>query len=303
MAKPAITFRSVKGEALTYNELDTNFTNLRDATIGFTVGANTAQLDLNGALSITAGTGISLALNTTTDTLTITNTHLGFSTVAVTGQGSLVADALSDTLTLVAGTGISITTDPTTDTLTIINSQPSPNLFTSIEVSGQSTITPDTTTDVLTFANGNNIVITTNAGTDTITIAATNVVTIDTAQSITGAKTLTGTTTLGPYRESVFNIGNSGSGTVTPNFNNGPVQTIAATGNFTLALPTNISAGSNLTLIITQDSTGGRTFTPNSSYKFANGIKTLTASANAIDVMTIYYDGSRYLSSLIRNYS
>jgi len=211
MAKPEITFRSVKDEALTYNELDTNFENLRDATIGFTVGSDTALLDLNGALNISAGTGISLTLNTGTDTLTITN------------------------------------------------SQTAPDLS--------------------------------------------NYVTLDGVQSISGAKTFTGTTTLGPYRESVFNIGNSGTSTITPDFANGPVQTIAATGNFTLALPTNITAGSNLTLIITQDSTGGRTFTPNSSYKFANGIKTLTASANAIDVMTIYYDGSRYLSSLIRNYS
>jgi len=255
MAKPSITFRSVKGQALSYSELDTNFTNLRDSTIGFTVGSDTATIDLNSALTIAAGTGISLTLN------------------------------------------------PTTDTLTITNSQPSPNLFTSIEVSGQTTITPDSTADTLTFAQGNNIVITTNAGTDTITIAANNVVTTDTSQTVTGAKSFTGTTTLGPYKESVYSIGNSGSGTVTPNFANGPVQTVTATGNFTLALPSNIAAGANLTLIITQDGTGGRTFTPNASYKFANGIKTLTASANAIDVMTIYYDGSRYLSSLIRNYS
>lgn len=259
MAKPAITFRSVKGEALSYSEHDTNFQNLRDATIGFTVGSDTALLDLNGALNITAGTGISLAINPTTDTLTVTNTHLGFSTVAVAGQSNIAADALSDTLTVAAGTGISITTDPSTDTLTITNSQPATDLS--------------------------------------------NYVTLNGVQTITGAKTLTGTTTLGPYRESVYSLGNSGTSTITPNFANGPVQTIAATGNFTLALPTNISAGANLTLIITQDSTGGRTFTPNASYKFANGIKTLSASANAIDVMTIYYDGSRYLSSLIRNYS
>jgi hypothetical protein len=211
MAKPTITFRSVKGEALSYSELDTNFTNLRDATIGFTVGSDTAQIDLNGALAITAGTGISLTLN------------------------------------------------PTTDTLTITNSQSAPDLS--------------------------------------------NYVTLDGAQTITGAKSLTGTTTLGPYKESVFSIGNSGSGTVTPDFTNGPVQTITATGNFTLALPTNVTAGSNLTLIITQDGTGGRTITPNASYKFANGAKTLSPSINSIDVMTIFYDGSRYLASLIRNYS
>lgn len=211
MAKPAITFRNSKGSALTYTELDENFNNLQDATIGVTVGGTTALLDLNDALTVQAGTGITLSLNASTDTLTITN------------------------------------------------SQPAPDLS--------------------------------------------NYVTLDGAQTVTGAKTFTGTTTLGRYRESVYAIGNSGSGTVTPDFNNGPVQTITATGNFTLALPTNVTAGSNLTLIITQDSTGGRTFTPNASYRFANGIKTLSASANSIDVMTVYYDGSRYLSSLIRNYS
>jgi hypothetical protein len=128
-------------------------------------------------------------------------------------------------------------------------------------------------------------------------------VTLDGVQTITGAKTLSGTTTLTRYTEAVFNSGNSGTSTITPNFLNGAVQTITATGNFTLALPTNITAGANITLIITQDATGGRTFTPNASYKFANGIKTLSPTANSIDVMTIYYDGSRYLSSLIRNYS
>jgi len=211
MAKPEITFRSVKDEALTYNELDTNFENLRDATIGFTVDGTTASIDLNSALTISAGTGISLTINNSTNTVTINN------------------------------------------------SQSAPDLS--------------------------------------------NYVTLNGAQTVTGAKTFTATTTLGPYRESVYDIGNSGTGTVTPDFDDGPVQTVSATGNFTLALPSNMSAGSNLTLIITQDATGGRTFTPNSGYLFANGIKTLSAVGSSIDVMTVYYDGSRYLSSLIRNYS
>ena len=42
-----------------------------------------------------------------------------FSTIAVSGQSSVVADAASDTLTLVAGTNITITTDAGTDTITI----------------------------------------------------------------------------------------------------------------------------------------------------------------------------------------
>lgn len=46
------------------------------------------------------------------------------------------------------------------------------NLFQTIAVSGQSDVVADTTTDTLTLVAGANITITTNAGTDSITIAA-----------------------------------------------------------------------------------------------------------------------------------
>lgn len=42
-----------------------------------------------------------------------------FSTIAVSGQSSVVADSTTDTLTLAAGTGITITTNASTDTITI----------------------------------------------------------------------------------------------------------------------------------------------------------------------------------------
>lgn len=45
-----------------------------------------------------------------------------FSTIAVSGQSSVVADSTSDTLTLAAGTNISISTDASTDTVTISTS-------------------------------------------------------------------------------------------------------------------------------------------------------------------------------------
>jgi hypothetical protein len=42
-----------------------------------------------------------------------------FSTIAVSGQSSVVADSTSDTLTLVAGSNVTLTTDAATDTVTI----------------------------------------------------------------------------------------------------------------------------------------------------------------------------------------
>jgi hypothetical protein len=45
-----------------------------------------------------------------------------FTTFAVSGQTSVVADTASDTLTLVGGTGVTITTNAATDTITVTNS-------------------------------------------------------------------------------------------------------------------------------------------------------------------------------------
>lgn len=79
------------------------------------------------AARTTLGLG-TLATQSGTFSGTSSGTNTGdqniFSTVAVSGQTSVVADTTSDTLTLAAGSGISITTDATTDTVTISNSAP-----------------------------------------------------------------------------------------------------------------------------------------------------------------------------------
>lgn len=123
----------------------------------------------------TAGTGISLTDAGAGSTVTIANTASAFGIVHVTGQTDIYADALIDTLNVEAGTGISLTTNADTDTLTITNSAPNvdQNVFTKIAVSGQSDIDADSTTDTLTVASGTGISLTTNAGTDTLTIATT----------------------------------------------------------------------------------------------------------------------------------
>jgi hypothetical protein len=47
-----------------------------------------------------------------------------FSTIDVSGQSSVVADAYNDTLTFASGTGVAITTNASTDTITITNTLP-----------------------------------------------------------------------------------------------------------------------------------------------------------------------------------
>jgi hypothetical protein len=95
-----------------------------------------------------------------------------FETIAVSGQSSIVADTHIDTLTIAAGTGITLTTNASTDTLTITNSGTVTNTFSTIAVSGQSDVVADSGSDTLTLVAGSNITLTTDAGTDSITIAA-----------------------------------------------------------------------------------------------------------------------------------
>jgi len=96
-----------------------------------------------------------------------------FATIAVAGQSSVVADSATDTLTLAAGAGITITTDAGTDTITITNSSAPQNTFSTVAVTGQSNVAADSATDTLTLAAGSGISITTDAGTDTVTITST----------------------------------------------------------------------------------------------------------------------------------
>ena len=96
-----------------------------------------------------------------------------FKTIAVAGQSSIVADSTTDTLTIAAGTGITLTTDAGTDTLTITNSATGANAFGNVAVAGQTTVAADSTNDTLTLAAGAGIAITTDASTDTVTVAST----------------------------------------------------------------------------------------------------------------------------------
>ena len=102
------------------------------------------------------------------------------------------------------------------------------------------------------------------------------------------------------YDEDIHDLGTT-SGTITPNVDNGNVQTITLNNNLTLNALASATSGQSLTLIITQDGTGGRTLS--STMKFAGGAKTLSTAASAVDIMTVFYDGSNYWASLSTNFS
>jgi hypothetical protein len=155
---------------------------------------------------------------------------------------------------------------------------------------------------VTSIAAGSGISINASTGAVTVSFAAgASYVDLTTNQTIAGNKTFTGTTTLNPYIETTATAVNTGA-SFTPTASAGPVQRVTATANFALNAPVGMATGQSITLIITQDATGSRLMTPNGVYRFAYAVKTLSTTANAIDVLSIFYDGTNYLCNLVKGY-
>jgi len=103
-----------------------------------------------------------------------------FNTISVSGQDDIVADTTNDTLNLVAGANITIATNNVSDSLTISatgggggGGEANQNAFSNVAVSGQDLVAADISTDTLNLVAGTNITITTDAGTDSVTINST----------------------------------------------------------------------------------------------------------------------------------
>ncbi len=80
---------------------------------------------------------------------------------------------------------------------------------------------------------------------------------------------------------------------------------VTLTGNRVLSI-LNPLAGCFYTIRVSQDSTGSRTLSLPSPSKVVNGgagAVTLTPTANAIDILTAYYDGTTYYWTYVLNFT
>jgi hypothetical protein len=310
-----IVTRAGKGSALTFTEMDNNLTNLNTnkleaanlttytgnitadiinaKTIGnvgtelyggiqdgnqgaITQVGSLTTLDVTGI--VTTGANVDVSGNLSASSASITN-QLVTSNFTATGAG-LIETATAGSLTV----NTTIAAD-TVNAATIGNALA---VFTAENITTVSL----TSTDWLDAAN----IRASSIGNAGATITANSV----TANSITVTETLTAANSaLQRYQETVVTLGNV-SGTFTPNLANGTIQTLTLTGNLTFSQFLNPTSGQSAVFILTQDTTGSRLLTSN--MRFAGNSRTLTTTANAVDIMSVAYIGTTYYAALTKGY-
>lgn len=260
MAKPTITTRAGKGAALTYAELDTNFTNIKDATITITGGSTAVTADLNGNITLVAGSNVTITGDDTANTITINSVASGsmnsFTLAGDSGTSQSIADG--NTLTIAGGTGLtSVASATDTITLNLDNTAVSAGTynFATITVDAQGRLTSASTPSFISIPIGTN----SGNGVELVKVyESSNTVTI---------------------------------GTQTWDLNNYYQQrALTLTGNVTFAATsgTDFPEGATVTTTLIQDPTGGRTATWASNILFEGGANpTLSTAAGARDLLIV----------------
>lgn len=198
-----------------------------------------------------------------------------------------------------AGTGMSGGgTVTTSGTVTLTNSDrgSSQNIFKNVAVSGQTSIVADNNNDTLTFAAGNNITLSTNAATDTLTITANinpgDITGVTASAPLTGGGT-SGDVTVGIKQSSgtvdgylsaadwtTFNKKSDTTGTVTSVGGTGTVSGLTLSGTVTGS--GNLTLGGTLALT-SANVTGALGYTP---YNATNpsGYTTNTGTVTSVGI-------------------
>jgi hypothetical protein len=99
-----------------------------------------------------------------------------------------------------------------------------------------------------------------------------------------------------PVRSTISALGNQ-TGTVTLDLATANNFSLTATGNITLANPSNVVAGQSGIIQITQDGTGGRTLSLGSNWKKVDGVApSASSAASAVDELVYYVESSTFIS-------
>ena len=183
--------------AISYNDSTGEFKFTPPTAAG--IGALTTEInDLSSAVTWANVPDANITESSVTQhqaALSITESQISDLGTYLTGIGSLSIDALSDvdTTTSAPSTNDVLQWNGSNWVPAIVSGggggEANQNAFSSVAVTGQTTVAADTTTDTLTLVAGNGINITTNSGTDTVTITSTvtPVTTIDGLTDVSNA--------------------------------------------------------------------------------------------------------------------
>jgi hypothetical protein len=120
-----------------------------------------------------------------------------------------------------------------------------------------------------------------------------------------GGKVKADSTISAPNFSSTYQDFGSTGGAISWNMQSGSTAGIRLTSNGTITI-SNVTAGMYGLIRVTQDGTGGRTLTLPSGSRVINsgGSATvvLTQTANAVDILTFFYDGTNYWWTIGNNY-
>ena len=255
-----------------------------------TATAVTVVGDDSSGTAVTLGETFKIAgtQNVTTavsgDTLTITgpdlSSYITNSTTTIVGDDSTGTTINSGETFKFAGTQ-NVSTAVSGDTLTITG----PDLTNYLQNTGTQTI------DNLSF---NDNIISTSSNADlNLNPGGTGQVVANSALKINKG-----------YIEAINTL--TSSSTITVDFAEASVHTVTLAENAQFVV-TNLPTGGTGTIIITQDGGGSNTGSfgtdGSTAVRFAGGTPTLSTAGNAIDVVTIFNDGTNYLGNIAKAYA
>lgn len=180
-------------EGQVYYDSGNNRLMMHDGSGWYSVNGQVESLSSSTAnqITVTGGTGATPSIAAVTGAVVNGGTALATGDQIydfVMAQGFLTdADAVTS---IVAGTGIGVSGATGDVTVTNTDRGSAQNIFKNFAVAGESTVVADSNNDTLTLVEGSNVTITTDAATDSITIAATDT---NTTYSAGSGLDLTGT--------------------------------------------------------------------------------------------------------------
>ena len=150
--------------------------------------------DVTGSTSFDGSANVSITATIADDSHNHVISNVDGLQTALDAKAPLASPTFTGTVTFPAGQtfdGRDVSADGSKLDGIAAGAEVNQNAFSTVAVSGQTSVAADGKTDTLTLAAGSNVTITTNATTDTVTIAATNT---NTTYSAGGGLSLSGTT-------------------------------------------------------------------------------------------------------------